>query len=83
MTISMLSMWRDDGTAESRDSALMGVESDIGRGLTRVVDKEDALAKDFERESERVRVDRSPEEPGSLSSPVNTRRDIASSAVRN
>ena len=79
MTISMLSIGLNERGA-SAGSGLIGV---IGVGDRRVSRLVDALAFELERESERLRVNEKLVDPGSLISFVRTRKELASSAVRN
>lgn len=79
MTISMLSIVRKE-IVQSIGSALAGVTGVGGGGGSWLVD---AFTAELERERERVRVVSSEVEPGSINSPVKTRRELASSAVRN
>lgn len=75
----MLSIVRKE-IVESIGSALAGVTGVGGGGVSWLVD---AFTAELERERERVRVVSSEVEPGSINSPVKTRRELASSAVRN
>lgn len=61
-------------------STLMGVMGVGDRRVSRLVD---AFAFELERDSERLRVDARWVDPGSFISFVKTRKELASSAVRN
>jgi hypothetical protein len=83
ITISMLSIWRCI-TGDSVGSALTGVRGVAsccwGTGLSLLVD---AFAAEFERDRDRVRLEVSDIDPESLNSRVKTRKELASSAVKN